>query len=127
MRVLLDNECRAVAGGHNSACEQAVTTTLVAGGAITGAVLASPGGPTAAAGALVGAAVGSYIADATAHYICSSIEQSDEAEEEDYVEPEIQAWHDNQYGAWGANRLSNDWDDSRVYAPHDYVADGASY
>lgn len=127
MRVLLDNECGAVGGGHDSACEQAVTTTMIAGGAMIGAVLASPGGPTAAAGALVGAAVGSYVADATAHYICSAFEQSSAAEEEDYVEPEIQDWHDNQYGAWGANRNAGGSDDSRVYAPHDYVTDGASY
>ena len=127
MRVLLDNECGAVAGGHESACEQAVTTTLVVGGAVAGAVLASPGGPAAAAGALVGAAVGSYVADATAHYICSSFEQSGGEDQGDFVDPEIQDWHDNQYSAWHANGQSYGWDAQSVYAPHDYVADGSSY
>ncbi|MYA30747.1 MAG: hypothetical protein F4Y31_05880 [Gammaproteobacteria bacterium] len=72
MRLLLDQECAAVAGGHESECEQAVTLAFIVGGALAGAAVSGGGG------ALVGAAVGSHVADATAHYICSSDEESDE-------------------------------------------------
>ena len=94
MRVLLDQECAAVAGGHQSACERNVTIAAVATGALIGA---AAGG---AVGAVGGAGTGSLIAQIVAPPLCSWAEGEQEEEEPEPVEPELQDWHDNQYAAW---------------------------
>ncbi len=118
MRVLLDKECAAVAGGHESQCEADVTTAAIMTGAAIGAATgAAAGGVGAIPGAVAGAGVGSLVAQVAAPTFCSWFD--DEEEEVDYVDPEVEAWSHSQYSAWHAGE--------DVYAPHEYVADGASY
>ena len=44
MRVLLDNECTAVAGGHESECVQTVTNVAIATGTVIGGVAGAAAG-----------------------------------------------------------------------------------
>lgn len=113
MRVLLETECGAVAGGHKSTCEQAVTTTFIVAGAIGGAVVGN------LPGALVGAGIGAYAADATAPYICAEIEKSrQEKEEEAALEEERDALFEQQYVNWSQGTGSDDFE---VTGPHHLV------
>ena len=116
MRVLIEQECAAVAGGHESECEQTVTTILIVGGAIGGGMVS--GGP----GALTGATIGGLAAQALAHPICKAIEG-----EEEEVGPELQNWFDNKYDSWFQSRNSSNPNQPKIYAPHELVADGATY
>ncbi len=121
MRVLLDKECAAVAGGHESQCVADVTAAGIMTGAAIGAAAGAPvGGVGAFPGAVAGAGVGSLVAQIAAPTFCSWF-GGDESEEEevDYVDPEVEAWSHSRYSAWHAGE--------DVYAPHEYVADGASY
>ena len=121
MRVLLDKECAAVAGGHESACVRNTTLAGMATGAGIGAIAgAAAGGVGAIPGGLGGSGVGATVAYAVAPTLCSWF-GGDESEEEevDYVDPEVEAWSHSRYSAWHAGE--------DVYAPHEYVADGASY
>jgi len=121
MRVLLDKECAAVAGGHESQCVADVTTAAIMTGAAIGAAAgAGAGGVGAIPGAVAGAGVGSLVAQVAAPTFCSWFDGEESGgEEEEYVDPEVEAWSHSQYAAWHAGE--------DVYAPHEYVADGASY
>ncbi|WP_446830924.1 hypothetical protein [Candidatus Foliamicus sp.] len=119
MRVLIEQECAAVAGGHESECEQVVTTILIVGGAIGGGMVS--GGP----GALTGATIGGLAAQALAHPICKAIEK--EGEETEEVGRELQNWFDNKYVSWFQTRGSNGPNQPKIYAPHELVPDGATY
>lgn len=79
MRVLLDNECGAVAGGHQSDCEYKVTALLITGGAVAGGL--ATGGP----GAIIGAGAGAVVAQVVARPYCAWVERQ-EAQEEDNAE-----------------------------------------
>lgn len=128
MRVLLDDECAAVAGGHESQCVKNVTTAAIATGIVVGAAAGgAAGGVGGLAGAVAGAGVGSLMAQIVAGPLCRWAEGDQSEEEADYVEPELQDWHDNQYAASFGSRHPEIAGASEVYAPHDYVADGASY
>ena len=84
MRVLLDQECAAVAGGNPfadaeppdsssdlAACEEAVTTTAIVGGAVVGgAIGSSAGGMGVVPGAIVGGSAGQLVAQVAAPPYC---------------------------------------------------------
>ena len=84
MRVLLDQECAAVAGGNAfadaeapdpssdlAACEEAVTTTAVVAGAYVGGTLGSAaGGMGAVPGAIAGGSAGHLVATVAAPPYC---------------------------------------------------------
>ena len=126
MRVLLDQECDAVAGGHQSACERAVTNAgIIAGAAIGAAGGAMAGGAGILPGAVAGAGIGSLVAQVVAPFVCGAPEE--EEEELEPVDPEVQNWSDIQYGAWHQHGNSPGLDGRTVYAPHEYVVDGAKY
>ncbi|MDE0680837.1 MAG: hypothetical protein OXI11_11625 [Gammaproteobacteria bacterium] len=78
-------------------------------------------------GAVAGAGVGSLVAQIVAEPLCKWAND----EPQDPVDQEVQDWHDNQYGAWNASRVFPNQQHQgyfpTVYAPHEYVADGASY
>ena len=128
MRVLLDRECAAVAGGHQSACEQNVTSVAIAAGAVTGGIIGSAAfGVGAIPGAIAGGSAGALVAQVAAGPYCRWAEKQEEEKEEDYVDPEVQDWHDNQYVAWHQSRNSRNQHEPTIHAPHEFVADGASY
>ncbi len=128
MRVLLDRECAAVAGGHQSDCEYAITGVAISAGIVTGAIVGSAaGGLGAIPGGIAGGSAGALVGQIVARPYCSWAEKQEEEEDEDYVDPEVQDWHDNQYSAWHQSNASRNQHEPTVYAPHDYVADGASY
>lgn len=128
MRVLLDKECTAVAGGHESECVNNATAAGIATGAVIGGVAgAAAGGVGAVPGAVGGGGVGSLVAQVVAPPLCRWAENRESEAEEDYVDPEVEAWNNNQYAAWHASRTNHGWGAQEVYAPHEYVADGASY
>lgn len=87
MRVLLDQECAAVAGGNpfagaedlsdagresfTSGCEEAVTNTAIAAGATAGAIVGSgAGGMGAVPGAIAGGSAGHLVATVVAPPYC---------------------------------------------------------
>lgn len=76
MRLLLDQECAAVAGGHESECERNVTVAAITTGAILGA---ASGG---AIGALAGAGTGSLIAQVVAPSLCNWAEKQESEDQE---------------------------------------------
>ena len=79
MRVLPDQECAAVAGGHESECETTVKTVAIVAGAITGAVVgSSAGGVGAGPGAIVGGSAGGLVAEVVAPAICRKPEKKEE-------------------------------------------------
>lgn len=66
MRVLLDQECAAVAGGHESVCEEAITGICAAAGAVVGGIVGTGAGgvglgPGAVGGFTAGAAIGEVV------------------------------------------------------------------
>ena len=85
MRVLLDKECAAVAGGHESECVRKTTMVGIATGAAIGAAAgAAAGGVGAIPGAVAGAGVGSLVAQVVAPPLCRWAEkQESEGEESD--------------------------------------------
>lgn len=128
MRLLLDKECAAVAGGHESECVIETTAVAIGTGAVIGGIAgAAAGGAGAVPGAVGGAGVGSLVAQIVAPTLCRWAEEWESEEPEDPVDPEIQDWHDNQYAAWNASEMNHGGDAYEVFAPHEYVADGASY
>ena len=84
MRLLLEQECAAVAGGDDvEACVR--TTTLVAigfGAAVGGVVGAAAGGAGAGPGAVGGAGVGALVAEVVAEPLCEWAYGEEEEEEE---------------------------------------------
>ena len=126
MRVLLDQECDAVAGGHQSACERAVTNAgIIAGAAIGAAGGAMAGGAGILPGAVAGAGIGSLVAQVVAPFVCGAPEE--EEEELEPVDPQVQNWSDNQHADWYQHRGSTGPAGNTIYGPHEYVVDGAKY
>lgn len=71
MRVLLDQECAAVAGGSQAECERNVELAGIATGAVIGGVAGgAAGGVGAVPGALAGAGVGSLVAQVAGPPLC---------------------------------------------------------
>lgn len=84
MRVLLDQECAAVAGGNPfadaqapdpsselAACEDAVTGTAIAAGAVAGGIVGSAGGGMGVIpGAVLGGSAGQLVAEVAAPPVC---------------------------------------------------------
>lgn len=71
MRVLLDQECAAVAGGSQAECERNVELAGIATGAVIGGVAGGMAfGVGAVPGALAGAGVGSLVAQVAGPPLC---------------------------------------------------------
>ncbi|MCY4165909.1 MAG: hypothetical protein OXF03_07160 [Gammaproteobacteria bacterium] len=89
MRVLINQESAAVAGGDQSECERCVTVTgAVTGGVIGAAAGSMAGGVGAGAGALSGAGVGALVGDLVGPTVCSwfgddSSDSDDESDSEE--------------------------------------------
>ncbi len=85
MRVLLDSECAAVAGGHESECVQNVKAAAIVIGAGTGAIVGTAaGGMGAVPGAIVGASAGALVAEVVARPLCAMEEkEKSDGEESD--------------------------------------------
>ena len=78
MRVLLDTECAAIGGGHESACEQAVTSAAIIMGAGVGAIIGTgAGGAGAVPGAIVGGSAGALVAEVVGPIICANSEEEE--------------------------------------------------
>lgn len=91
MRVLLNQECAAVAGGNQSECERNVELAGIATGAVVGGVAGGlAGGVGAVPGALAGAGAGSLVAQVVGPPLCrwSKNEESEDEESED-KEPDV--------------------------------------
>ena len=97
MRLLLEQEYEAVAGGHESECEQTVKTIFIASGMLGGAL----GGTVP--GAIAGGALGALVAEATGHYICAMGKDEEEEEQEGTDDPELDAAFMQQYVNWRQN------------------------
>ena len=89
MRVLLDQECAAVAGGHESQCEKGVTSAAIVIGAGVGAIVGSgAGGVGAIPGAIAGGSAGALVAEVVGPILCASEdEESEEGSDEDSDAP----------------------------------------
>ena len=98
MRVLIEQECAAVAGGHKSECEKSLKTALIVGGALMGVGWGGPGG------ALIGAGAGALAADAFGPGLCSMGRTEEEEEEQDGADDsELDALFTQQYVNWSQN------------------------
>lgn len=83
MRVLLDQECAAVAGGSQAECERNVELAGIATGAVIGGVAGGMAfGIGAVPGTLAGAGVGSLVAQVVGPPLCRWSENQ-ESEDED--------------------------------------------
>ena len=121
MRVLLENECGAVAGGHESQCVANVTTAAIITGATVGAVAGSmAGGIGAVPGSMAGAGTGSLIAQVAAPPLCAWAERRQQRAEEKALEKERDALFEQQYINWSQGTGSHDF---RVTGPHQLVVD----
>ena len=118
MRVLLEQEYEAVAGGDSPSCEQTVKTILIVSGAIGGG-LGGGGLP----GAILGGTYGSLVADATAPFICAMGKDEDEEEDEEVSEEELAEIFEQEYVRWSQNsRLGNSYG-RNITGPHQLVVD----
>lgn len=127
MRLLIDHECAAVAGGDAvSECVDNVTTgAIITGAVIGGAAGSAAGGVGVLPGAVAGAGTGSLVAQVVAEPLCRWA--VGEEEERDEVDPAVEDWTANQYASYNQSSSYDPYSSDRVYAPHEYVADGASY
>ena len=85
MRLLLEQECAAVAGGDGDveACVRTTTLASIGFGAVLGAAAGSAvGGAGAAPGAIGGAGVGALVAEVVAEPLCEWAHGEEEEEEE---------------------------------------------
>ena len=114
MRLLLEQEYEAVAGGHESECEQTVKTVFIIAGALGGA-LGGGGLP----GGIAGGTYGALVAEVTAPYICAM--GKDEEEEEGTDDPELDAAFMQQYVNWRQNSGNSYGPDTS--GPHQLVVD----
>ena len=117
MRLLLEQEYEAVAGGHESECEQTVKTIFIAAGMIGGGI----GGSVP--GLIAGGTLGALVAEATGHYICSMGEDGEEEEQEGSDDPELDALFMQQLVNW----LQKTGYGPNVTGPHQLVVDQSSY
>lgn len=86
MRVLLDQECAAVAGGSQAECERNVELAGIATGAVVGGVAGGmAGGIGAVPGTLAGAGVGSLVAQVVGPPLCRWTENQESEDEESDV------------------------------------------
>lgn len=87
MRVLLDQECAAVAGGSQSECERNVELAGIATGAVIGGVAGSMAfGVGAVPGTLAGAGVGSLVAQVAGPPLCRWAANQESESEDSNVE-----------------------------------------
>lgn len=83
MRVLLDQECAAVAGGSQAECERNVELAGIATGAVIGGVAGGMAfGVGAVPGTLAGAGVGSLVAQVAGPPLCRWAENQESQDEE---------------------------------------------
>ena len=113
MRLLLEQEYEAVAGGHESECEQTVKTILIASGMLGGAL----GGTVP--GAIAGGALGALVAEATGHYICAMGKDDEEEEQDGTDDPELDAAFMQQFVNW----LQKTGYGPNATGPHQLVVD----
>ena len=124
MRVLLDQECTAVAGGHESACEEAMTGVIAAAGATVGAIVGSgAGGVGAVPGGIAGFTAGATIGGVVDGPACRMAEKLPGKP----PGPELKYWFRHQYLDWHQSRVYREDCLPKIYAPHEFVADGAKY
>ena len=98
MRVLLEQECTAVSGGHETDCEKALKSFMILSGGLAGGV--AGGGVFSVPGAIVGAGAGALAADAFGHIICSALEAAEEESDGGEIDPEVAAAFLQELYAW---------------------------
>ena len=118
MRLLLEQEYEAVAGGHESECEQTVKTILIISGALGGA-LGGGGLP----GGIAGGTYGALVAEVAAPYICAMGEGGEEEEQGGADDPELDASFMQQLVNW----LQQTGYGPNVTGPHQLIVDQSSY
>lgn len=127
MRVLLEQECAAVAGGDRDDCEKKMKALFTAGGAVAGGL--SGAGAFSIPGAIVGASAGGLTADMLGPMICAAIEQAEAAAEEGDVEydPAIIEGFIQQLVAWSQRSVFPNSYGHNPTGPHELVVDTSSY
>lgn len=124
MRVLLEKECGAVAGGHESQCEQNFTAAAITMGAGIGAIAGSgAGGIGAIPGAIAGGSAGALVGEVAGPPLCRWEERQKEKEEE-ALRKERDALFEQQYVNWSQGTGTDDFE---VTGPHQLVVDTNSY
>ena len=120
MRVLLEKECGAVAGGHVSQCEQDFTAAAIAMGTGIGAIAGSgAGGLGAIPGAIAGGSAGALVGQVAGPPLCRW-EARQQEKEEKALREERDALFEQQYINWSQGTGSHDF---RVTGPHQLVVD----
>ena len=110
MRVLLNTECAAIAGGHQSDCEQAVTAAAIVMGAGVGAIVGSAaGGVGVVPGAIAGGSAGSLVADVVAPAVCDFADS--QGSDDGYSSDDSYSAGPFGDGAWPGHEVSatGDW------------------
>ena len=126
MRVLLEQECTAVAGGDQADCEKKMKALFIANGAVAGGL--SGAVVFSIPGAIVGASAGGLAADMLAPMICSAIEKAEQAQGDDVeIDPEIAEAFMQEYLAWSQqSAFPTSYGPDRT-GPHELVVDTSSH
>lgn len=120
MRVLIETECGSVAGGHESQCEQGVTTAAIVMGAGVGAIVGTgAGGVGLVPGAIAGGSAGALVAEVVGPPLCRWEEKRKEKEEEEARE-ERDALFEQQYVNWSQGTGSDNFE---VTGPHQLIVE----
>ena len=114
MRVLHEQECAAVAGGHESECERGLKKALFVAGALAGGALGN------LPGAAGGAGLGVAFAEAFGHEICAMDDHEGQGDEdEDHgIDPEILKHFEQQFVNWWLRSFGSD-----ITGPHELVVE----
>lgn len=114
MRVLLEQECAAVAGGHKSACERGAMKAFSVAGAVAGAAVGN------LPGAIAGFAAGATFAEVFAYDLCGMDDHEDEGgEDEDHeIDPDVLQYFEQQFVNWWLRTIGSD-----ITGPHQLVVD----
>ncbi len=123
MRTLIEQECSAVAGGHQSECEHAVTSTLILAGGWTGFCVGS------VPGAIAGAGAGALVAEIVARPLCEWDEKRKEEQEAEERLDQAANRLQYQHSVWSSqgNYQGLEGGQPTVAGGHQFVADGARY
>lgn len=125
MRVLLEQECTAVAGGDQEDCEKKMKALFIAGGLVAGGL--SGAAVFSVPGAIVGGAAGGTLADMLGPTICEAIERAEAAAEEGDGEydPAVIEGFIQQLVAWSQRSVFPSGNNPS--GPHELVVDTSSY
>ena len=127
MRVLLEQECTAVAGGDQEDCEKKLKALFIANGIVAGGL--SGAGLFSVPGAIVGGSAGGMLGDMLGPTICKIIEKAEAQTNEGDVEydPAVIEGFIQQLVAWSQRSVFPNSYGHNPTGPHELVVNTSSF